>query len=499
MTKDMKQEIQKAEASVQDLLSRRKDRWYPTYHLAPLAGWMNDPNGLSFFRDRYQVYFQHHPYSSVWGPMHWGHVSSPDMVTWRREPIAFAPSVEEDRDGVFSGSAVVSEDGETLRAYFTGHRWRNGVNEDEGNLQVQMMATSKDGVEFEDKKLIVNSPEGLLHFRDPKVWAADGKGYMVFGACSAENRGQVWLYTSSDMETWEFDRILFEDPDPNVFMLECPDLFPVGDKWVLMYGPMGPEPSGYGSRNGHNAGYVVGNWAPGEDFEQLTDYVPGDWGHNFYAPQSFEAPDGRRILYGWMGAFTLPVATQEEDTWSGQLTLPREVSLGEDLRWRIPPIREIEQLRTSVEDLGAFVVPTNATVVLSEDLGPCEVEVKIDLEKTNSDRVGFLVHKTEGGAHTFVGYDDLAQTVFVDRRQTGNGDRGYRAAKIAPGQKLHLRIFLDNGSVEVIVNGGEESISSFSFPNDGPRSLEIASESGEITIDSLKIYGMKSIWETPDR
>ena len=92
----MKEQIEKAEAAVHELLENRKDRWYPTFHIAPLAGWMNDPNGLSFFNDRYQVYFQHNPYSPVWGPMHWGHVSSSDLVTWRREPIAFAPSVEED-------------------------------------------------------------------------------------------------------------------------------------------------------------------------------------------------------------------------------------------------------------------------------------------------------------------------------------------------------------------------------------------------------------------
>ena len=493
----MKEQIEKAEAAVHELLENRKDRWYPTFHIAPLAGWMNDPTGLSFFKDRYQVYFQHNPYSPVWGPMHWGHVSSSDLVTWRREPIAFAPSVEEDKDGVFSGSAVVNDD--TLYTYYTGHRWRNGVNEDEGNLQVQMMATSKDGITFDDKKMIVDSPEGLLHFRDPKVWKMGDTWYMVFGACSADNRGQVWLYTSDDMETWNFDRILFQDPDPKVFMLECPDLFPVGDKWILMYGPMGPDPVGYGSRNGHNAGYVVGNWAPGEDFEPLTNYRPGDWGHNFYAPQSFEAPDGRRILFGWMGAFTLPIVSQNEDGWSGQLTVPREVSLNEDLTWNTKPIAELESLRVSTEDLGSFVVPTNTTQVLVEDAGPMEIELEVDLEQTTSERVGLLIHKTESGAHTFVGYDDLAQRVFIDRRLTGHCDRGYRAAPYRGGRKLNLRIFVDNGSIEVFVDGGVEAVTSFSFPLDGPRSLEISSESGPIHVDSLKIHRLRSIWETPDK
>ncbi len=159
--------------------------------------------------------------------MHWGHVSSADLVTWRHEPVALAPSVEADRDGVFSGSAVVSDDDE-LVLYFTGHRWRNGVNEDEGNLQVQCAAVSTDGITFEKKGVVVDCPEGLVHFRDPKVWRMDGTWYMVVGACSTDDRGEVWLYTSADGERWEFDRVVFRDPDPDVFMLECPDMFPLG-------------------------------------------------------------------------------------------------------------------------------------------------------------------------------------------------------------------------------------------------------------------------------
>ena len=139
----MKEQLERAEQGVAALLAERNERWYPTFHIAAKAGWINDPNGLSYFNGRYQVYFQHHPFGTQWGPMHWGHVSSEDLVTWRREPIAMAPSIEADRDGVFSGSAVVGDDGK-LYAYYTGHRWRNGINEDEGNLQVQCLATSRD-------------------------------------------------------------------------------------------------------------------------------------------------------------------------------------------------------------------------------------------------------------------------------------------------------------------------------------------------------------------
>lgn len=495
----MKEQLERAGAGVAKLLEGRSDRWYPLFHIAAKAGWINDPNGLSYFNGRYQVYFQHHPFGTQWGPMHWGHVSSEDMVTWRREPIAMAPSIEADRDGVFSGSAVVSDDNQ-LVAYYTGHRWRNGVNEDEGNLQVQCMAVSDDGITFEKTGVIVECPEGLLHFRDPKVWRMGDTWYMVFGACSAENRGQVWLYTSTDMKSWEFDRVIFTDPNPRVFMLECPDMFPLGDKWVITYCPMGTKPERYVARNGHNAGYVVGDWQLGGVFEQITDYRTIDWGHQFYAPQSFEAPDGRRIEYGWLGSFTMPIATQEVDGWCGQFTVPRELTLDKNNHLRSFPIAEIEQLRTETIDFGAFELGLNGDKVLvDDDGGAVEIELEVDLASTSAERIGLRVHNTPDGGHTYVAYDDLAGRVDLDRRLTGNGDRGHRAAPYEGGSQLRLRVLVDRGSVEVFVNDGAESITSYSFPNKGPRAVVLCAESGVTKVNGLKVHRLRTIWESPDR
>lgn len=490
----MKEQLARAEEAVVALRANRNDRWYPVFHIAAPAGWINDPNGVSFFKDRYQVYFQHHPYSTVWGPMHWGHVSSTDMITWKREPIAFAPSIEADRDGVFSGSAVPSPNGETLYVYYTGHRWANGVNEDEGNDQVQCMATSTDGISFEKHGVIVKGPDELPHFRDPKVWQIGDTWYMVFGACSAQNRGQVWLYTSTDMEEWAFDSVLFEDPDPDAFMLECPDFFPLGDKWVLAYCPMGPKASGYANRNGHNAGYVVGNWAPGEPFVQTKEYTLADWGHNFYAPQSFEAPDGRRIQYGWMGSFVQPLATQASDGWSGQLTIARELSLGADDQLVAWPITEMERLRTSTEEFGDLTVGHNETLRLAEDAQCVEIELELDVAASTADRVGLQIHKTKGGQHTYVYYDDLAGRVGIDSRLGYTGEKGYRAAAVH-GDKLQLRIFVDRGSIEVFANGGTTTLTSFSFPDEGPRAIELCSENGIATISGLRVHTLRTIWE----
>ena len=131
------EELTKAEAGVAAFAAKRNNRWYPKFHIASNGGWINDPNGLCFYKGRWHVFYQLHPYGTQWGPMHWGHVSSADMVNWKREPIMFAPSLEEEKDGVFSGSAVIGDDGK-LRFYYTGHRWANGKDNTGGDWQVPM-------------------------------------------------------------------------------------------------------------------------------------------------------------------------------------------------------------------------------------------------------------------------------------------------------------------------------------------------------------------------
>lgn len=493
----MQDALREAQRQNDELLKSRNDRWYPQFHIAARAGWINDPNGLSYHNGRYHVYFQHHPAGTEWGPMHWGHVSSADLVTWRREPIALAPSIEEDRDGVFSGSAVSMPDG-TLMAYYTGHVERvEGVREGE---QHQILATSHDdGITFAKERVILSAP-GHPDFRDPKVWQIGDTWYMVVGASSKERRGQVWLYSSTDMRDWTFDRVIYEDPDPDVYMLECPDLFELDGKWVMLYGPMTTaQPRGYANRNGHNTGCVVGTWAPGEVFTTEHEFRPADWGHSYYAPQTFVAPDGRRIVLGWLGGFTLPLASQAADGWSGQMTLFRELRLGDDGRLRANPVREVEQLRRETIDFGAMDLPLDEEKVLLEDADGVEIELEVDLSESTAEQIGLNVHRTSEGRATWVAYDDLAGRVTLDRRTTGPTDGGYRSAPFDGGSRLKLRVFVDRGSVEVFTGDGAEVLSSQSFPVDGPRSVSIKASMGDAKVTTLRVHRLGTIWESPDR
>ena len=353
-------ELAKAEAGVAEMAAKRNNRWHPKFHIASNGGWINDPNGLCFYKGLWHVFYQLHPYGTQWGPMHWGHVSSTDMLSWKREPIMFAPSLEQEKDGVFSGSAVVGDDGK-LKFYYTGHRWANGHDNTGGDWQVQMLAEpDNDELTSATKRgMVIDCPTDKVdhHYRDPKVWKTGDKWYMTFGVSSAEKRGQMWLFSSKDMVRWEYERVLFQHPDPDVFMLECPDFFPIKDKdgnekWVIGFSAMGSKPSGFMNRNVSNAGYMIGTWTPGEAFKPETEFRLWDCGHNYYAPQSFN--DGKRqIVYGWMSPFVAPIC-MEDDGWCGNLTLPREITLGADGDLHTAPVAEMDGLRENTTDFGTI-------------------------------------------------------------------------------------------------------------------------------------------------
>lgn len=499
-TYDQSEQIKQAEIGVEKLLKQRNDRWYPLEHIASQGGWINDPNGLCYYQGRYHAYYQLHPYGTQWGPMHWGHVSSEDLVTWRREPIAMAPSFEAEKDGVFSGSAVVSDDGK-LVFYYTGHRWRNGVNEDAGNLQEQCMAISEDGIHFEKKGVVVPCPDDrILHFRDPKVWKQGNTWRMVFGVSTPEHRGEIWMYESDDMIHWEFDRPIYQHPDSNVFMLECPDMFPLEDKWVICYSAMGLKPKNFEARNHNNAGYVIGTWEPGGNFHQETEFHLWDAGHNYYAPQTFQASDGRRLMFGWMSPFTEPIPMQD-DGWCGQFTVPREVTLAGD-HLRTQPIHEFSRLDADTKNFGSISLAVNESKTICSDIETADIEMEIDLAHSQAERIGLEVHRTSNGDHTLICYDDQLERVVVDRHCNTYGDRGYRTAPLDSDDNiLKLRIIIDRGSVEVFVNDGLEVMSSYSFPADGSREIRLIAESGvgSAQINQLTVSRLNTIWDKPDR
>ena len=208
------------------------------HHFEPTVGWMNDPNGLSYFGGQYHAFFQYNPKAPVWDIMHWGHAVSEDLIRWRQIDTALYPDREyDDKHGCFSGSAMV-KDGK-LHLFYTGVSHRLG--------QVQAMAHAEDGVHFtkyEGNPIIARPPfvpEGTptRDFRDPKVIEAYGRYYMVCGTCR-DGVGQVLLYTSADLTDWTYLGVAYETAEFGG-TLECPDLYPLDGRWVLMFSAMKPS------------------------------------------------------------------------------------------------------------------------------------------------------------------------------------------------------------------------------------------------------------------
>ncbi|PWL00668.1 beta-fructofuranosidase [Pantoea allii] len=472
--------LKQAEQALETSQSGINPRWYPRYHLAARAGWMNDPNGLVWFEGWYHAFYQHHPYSTKWGPMHWGHARSQDLVHWEHLPVALAPEGPADKDGCFSGSAVV--DGDTLALIYTGHKFHGPADTDDNLYQVQCLATSRDGIHFERQGCVIDTPPGLHHFRDPKVWREGEFWYMVVGS-RVEDTGQVRLYRSADLREWHDEGVFAEAADGMGFMWECPDFFSLGNRRVLMFSPQGIAATGYHHRNLFQSGYLLGEWQPGEAFTHDGQFIELDHGHDFYAPQSFLTPDGRRIVIGWLDMWESPMPEQQ-DGWAGMLSLPRELSLGDDNRVRMKPAAEVAALRGRY-----YAVPVrelnNQTLSIGEHAEAVEVRLEWDLNASSAEQYGLALGD---GLRIYV--DNQAQRLIVERRYPEFLLEGTRSISLPADKRLSLQIFIDRSSVEVFVNAGTACLSSRIYPQPDKRDLTLFAHNGVAALEDAGYWSL---------
>lgn len=398
------------------------------YHIAAPSGWINDPNGLVRFGGRYHVFYQHYPYEPKWGPMHWGHVSSTDLAHWRHEPVALAPDQPYEK-GCFSGSAV--DDDGVLTLIYTAHDDANPIKE------TQCIARSRDGVTFEKSPLnpvIPSFPEGCANdFRDPKVWKQDGRWQLVAGTIH-DGKGCVVLYSSDDLEHWEYRGIMCESDGTLGSMWECPNFCRVDGQDVLIISPM--------QMPGHKNLAIFGKFDCPSGKMTIDHWQELDLGEDFYAAQVMTDGD-RTLLIGWMDMWGKPYPTQK-DLWAGALTIPRELSV-RDGRLLQTPAKELEALRREkIIDSGS----ADSVNALTGD----SLELCIDLSNPDgdfmlSDPDGILLQVTLGGNEAFFALPN-GRTVSASVSTT------------AP----QLRVFVDRSSVECFVNGGEACFTQRIYP-----------------------------------
>lgn len=475
--------LAQADHAVETLRAERRDDYYPQFHLAPAAGWINDPNGLICIDGVYHAFFQHHPYSEHWGPMHWGHATSRDLIRWQHQPIALAPDSPYDQDGCFSGCAV--DDNGVLTLLYTGHVWLGEPGDDSQVREVQCLATSEDGIRFVKHGPVLAPPDGIQHFRDPKVWRENGEWWLVVGA-KENGLGQVRLYRSADLRAWRFDRVLAGAQTAHQgYMWECPDFFPLGEQHLLLFSPQGLAAHGYRYRNRFQSGYLLGHWRPDGDFTVTQPFCELDAGHDFYAPQTFSAADGRRLLFAWMDMWESPMPSKAH-RWAGALTLPRELTLAADGSVRMNPARELAALRRGSQTLSAQTL-TNQHLPLTNDMQ----ELILTLRPADSDaeRYGLAIGSA---ARLFI--DNQSHRLVLERFNEHPALCTCRSVPLPEGDILSLRIFIDRSSLEIFVNQGQACLTSRIYPTAGDRRLSLFAEGGRALFEPITGWQLASIW-----
>lgn len=465
----------------------------PAFHLSSRTGWMNDPNGFSYYKGKYHMFYQYHPFSSHWGPMHWAHAVSEDLLHWEFLPAALAPDEFYDRDGCFSGSAVELPDGRQLLMY-TGvliERQRNGGA---CEVQTQCLAVG-DGVDYEkyegnpvlDEK---DLPEGgsRFDFRDPKICRKkDGTYYCLIGNRPADGSGQILLYTSGDGFQWKFKTVLASNHNRFGKMWECPDFFPLDGKWALLTSPQDMLPQGFEYHNGNGTLCLIGDFDEGTDefTEQYNQSI--DYGIDFYAPQTVEALDGRRIMIGWMQNWDTCSLRAPDEPWFGQMSLPRELSV-KDGRLYQKPIRELdEKRRNKIEYKNVQLSDTIALEGIQGRVLDLELSIRPDDEQDIYRK--FAVRFAQDAKYqTSLSFRPHESILKIDRKFSGSRRaiiHQRRCLVNSENGSLKLRIILDRYSAEVFVNDGEHVMSCTMYTEQGADGISFFAD-GQVRMDVVK-------------
>lgn len=426
----------------------------PAFHLTPAVGWMNDPNGFSFYNGQIHLFYQYHPYSMKWGPMHWGHQTTTDLIVWDRKPCALAPEDAFDDMGVFSGSAI-EVDGQHVLIY-------TGVTGKEENERQNQCLAIGDGENYRKLELnpVINGelmPEGFSRkdFRDPKLWKDHDTYYVLCGNKDENDQGQVVLFSSPDLKTWKYEKVFACSGGKVGKMWECPDFFTLENRPVLILSPQNMQAKQYEFHNGHNSVYFIGEEK--EDGLHFETPVQLDYGLDFYAPQTTLLPDGRRILIAWMASWQAPMAGENQQ-WSSSMTLPRELSFDTHGRLLQKPVRELENWYKNSIHFDRKII----------------AQIPEEITGVRGRYCDFTIHFTDNNFDEFVidlAAGDYNYTRFtlcphmeymeIDRTYSGM-EEDYVSVRKATYPKegvRNLRFILDSHSVEIFVNDGEMVLS----------------------------------------
>ena len=463
----------------------------PQVHFSPMTSWMNDPNGLVYIDNTYHMFFQYFPDSTIWGPMHWGHAVSKDLMHWKQEGIALYP---DSLGYIFSGSVVIdsmntsgfgTKAKKPMVAIFTQHD-PTGEKAGTSFFQNQSIAYSMDnGIHWQkyNGNPVVKTP-GLKDFRDPKVsWNTEQKKWIMVLAAG----DRVMFYSSGNLKEWKKESEFGSGTGAHGGVWECPDLIPFvadGKKiWLLIVSINPGAPQG-----GSGTQYFTGEF-DGHQFisnDTLTRWM--DYGADNYAGVSFSNTGKEKIFLGWMSnwQYATKVPTIK---WRSAMTIPRVLGLkkiGLHYFTTMTPV--------SMKPLGT------STKLSTENKINLKAPYKIDF--SIPDLHAFtIICSNSLGQELRIGFDEDKNAFFVDRTKAGKSDFDphfaaiHYAPRIAKSKKSKLTVILDKSSLELFADDGLTCMTEIFFPEQPLN--EWRTEANTNLFNTIKISQLKSIWTSP--
>ncbi len=489
-----------------------QEKYRPQYHFSPEFGWMNDPNGMVYYKGEYHLFYQYYPDSTVWGPMHWGHAVSTDLVHWEHLPIALYP----DSNGyIFSGSAVVdwkntsgfgTSENPPLVAVFTYHNMKK-AKEGRVDAENQGIAYStnkgRTWIKYKGNPVLLNP--GIKDFRDPKVfWHKEARQWnMILSA-----HDHVELYSSPDLKNWKHESSFGANAGAHGGVWECPDMFPLktnsteGVKWVMIVNlnPGGPN-------GGSGTQYFVGSFDGHNFVPESTQTCWLDWGHDNYAGVTWSdipGKDGRRLLIGWMSNWDYAQVVPAS-TWRSAMTVPREITLDKKnghYKVLVNPVKELRKLRVPKAEINLSDLSVSSKKLIKTAplrLACSEITVQFQSEDKLPGAFGLILSNGQN-EQLKIGCSSAENKLFVDRSKAGKNEfspkfEGLATAPCKVDNSIKLHIYIDVASIEIFVDNGEMVMSETYFPSSEMDKLHLFSDGGKIEVDNINIRGLKSVWQ----
>lgn len=486
------------QSSAQDIYH---EQYRPQVHFSPKEHWINDPNGMVYYKGVYHLFFQYYPSATVWGPMHWGHAVSKDLIHWEQQPTALFP---DSLGYIFSGSAVVDyqntsgfgKNGQIpLIAIFTHHDPK-GEKAKTNNFQNQSIAYSLDKgktwVKYAGNPVLKNP--GIVDFRDPKVmWFASTKKWVM----TLATKNKVSFYSSPDFKTWEKESDVGSDVGAHGGVWECPDLFPLNDNgkkvWVLIGNIGGGAPNG-----GSGTQYFTGDFDGKIFTANSTETKWLDYGPDDYAGVTWSNTGDRKIFIGWMSNW-LYANLVPTVKWRNAMTVARDLKIkhvGDKIFVASEPVKEIAAIQ--LKPMIAQQLTVNGDYNLSAKTGKTTVLCRLDIEldKTQDFSIIALNGQNE---KLVIGFDTQNNSYFIDRTHSGKVDfqkdfaQKSTAPRLSKAVKTNLSIILDESSVELFADDGLTVMTEVFFPTKPYNKIQLHTTE-KVEFKKITLTGLKSIW-----